>query len=343
MFLYYGKQFTTAQVGARIAGVHCEKCGCEYYFVLSRIGTATSTAHYGLGQAAAVSDAQTRSTEEVDKRLTDEAELVPCPKCNWINEELVEGFRRGRFRHWGEVAVGAAIFGIAISLIIAWFIHLGPAVDRGSLPYFLICGPLIIVALAGSIVGLRWWLRRRIQPNRDYPLPPKLPQGTPPPLILDHATGDLVPASTVAEGHRSKKNEIQMQLGRHGLPMICCVCLQSAHSDHAFEVSVLPGVQLQIPRCTVCATRAKRRKWQLGLTVTAASLAVMTGLLFALRLEQEEFWILLVVSTLIASAIGAFVGHLTSSPATVKVIDASRGIFRIRFRNPEFTTYVPGD
>lgn len=323
--------------------MQCEKCGCEYYFVLSRIGTATGTAHYGLGQAAAVSDARTRSSEQVTKRLTDEAELVPCPQCHWINSELVDGFRRGRFRNWGAIAIGAAILAMAISLIIAWFIHIGPEADRGGLPYFLVYAPLAIVASAGSVFALRWWLRQRIQPNRDFPLPPKLPRGTPPPLMLDKATGELVAVSPAEPRHRTKTHEVEMQIGRQSFPMICCLCLRSCTSDHAFEVPVLPGVQLRLPRCIDCAAGAKQRKWRIGLAITTATLVLTAGLLFALQLEQEEFWIFLVVSLLLAPALGAFIGHSATLPATVKVIDASRGILRLRFRNPDFTQHLAQD
>ncbi len=79
MFLYHGNKITTAAVGARIMGVRCDKCGREYYFELTRIGTGSSVAHYGLGQESATADSRTKSQADVAHRLAEEAELVPCP------------------------------------------------------------------------------------------------------------------------------------------------------------------------------------------------------------------------------------------------------------------------
>lgn len=44
-----------------------------------------------------------------------------------------------------------------------------------GLPYVLIGGPTVAIALAGSILLLGHLLRRQIQPNRDYPRP-RLPR-----------------------------------------------------------------------------------------------------------------------------------------------------------------------
>src|SRR6185437_12238268 len=35
------------------------------------------------------------------KRLSTEADLVPCPKCHWINSDLVKGYRRGVWPYVG--------------------------------------------------------------------------------------------------------------------------------------------------------------------------------------------------------------------------------------------------
>lgn len=342
MFLYYGKKITTAAVGARIMGVRCDKCGREYYFELTRIGTGSSVAHYGLGQDSVTADSRTKSQADVAHRLAEEAELVPCPNCYWINEELIQGFRRGRYRGWGTFAVCAAIVGIAACLIGAWFIRIGPEADRGILPYLLIYGPLSVIACAASVFALRSWLRRRIDPNRNFPLPPQVPRGTPSPLILDGGSGELVPAPNTAPVRLFERPEIELQLGRQELPPICCVCLGAADAAHAYPIAVLPGVQLRIPRCASCASRSAWQKWRTGLAVMCTSFAALAGLIFALRLEREEFWILFAVSVPLAAALGGTVAHLRTAPASAKVIDASRGVVRIRFRNPEFVAAVPG-
>src|SRR5213079_1790864 len=98
MFLYYGKTFEAARAGECVVGVVCDKCGCQYYYELARIGTGASTASYGIGASRASQKSHDQSEIDLRRRLGMEAELVPCPRCNWINDELVQGYRLGRYR-----------------------------------------------------------------------------------------------------------------------------------------------------------------------------------------------------------------------------------------------------
>ena len=34
MLFYYGRQYKSALVGKRLIPVHCDRCGCEYYYEL---------------------------------------------------------------------------------------------------------------------------------------------------------------------------------------------------------------------------------------------------------------------------------------------------------------------
>ena len=132
MFAYWGKHVASEHVGGRIVRVECAKCGCEYFYELTRIGTGSGTAPYGIGTASATRSAKEQSQRDLGQRLAFEAELVPCPKCNWINDDLVNGFRLGRYRRLGRVAIGVGFVGVIGSLIGAWYISIGPAVDRAA-------------------------------------------------------------------------------------------------------------------------------------------------------------------------------------------------------------------
>ena len=69
MVLYHGKRIESALVGGRIVAVRCDKCACEYFYELARIGTGASTAHYGIGQAAAAQSSQQKSQRDLNERL----------------------------------------------------------------------------------------------------------------------------------------------------------------------------------------------------------------------------------------------------------------------------------
>jgi hypothetical protein len=118
--IYNGKQFKAESAGALVVGVDCEKCGYRYYYELARIGIGTGVAHFGIGAGGAERSAAAASERDLQKRLESEAELVPCPNCNWISDELVRGYRRTRFRPLAKLALGIAFFGTVVCLIAAW-------------------------------------------------------------------------------------------------------------------------------------------------------------------------------------------------------------------------------
>jgi hypothetical protein len=199
MLFYYGKRYDAAKAGQRIVKVGCDRCGCEYFYELTRVGAGAASAPYGIGTQSAIRQAQAMSEQDVQKRLAHEADLVPCPSCNWINDELVQGYRRGRYRGLSGAALLFGILGTASALICGWYVSIGPPADRGAVPYIVVGGPVVVISFACALLVLRSLLRRLIQPNRRFPQPPKLPRGSPPALVLDNATGALC----VAESRRT--------------------------------------------------------------------------------------------------------------------------------------------
>src|SRR4051812_7492944 len=103
MIIYTQTKFTTTVVGARIVSVNCENCGCDYYFELRRVGTGVGIAPYSLGQGRAEQSASERANQNIADRLEGEAELVPCPKCHWINEELVTAYRKSSYQGYATL------------------------------------------------------------------------------------------------------------------------------------------------------------------------------------------------------------------------------------------------
>ncbi len=334
------KQFTSSSAAKICVGVECERCGCGYFYEMSRIGTGTGTALYGIGQAGASRAAQDSSLTDLQQRLATEAELVPCPNCHWINDELVAGFRRGRYRGLLTSGEIVAIVGTVISLFCVGIISVGPAADRGAIPYFLVGGIGASISFLLVTLVLQRWLRHRIQPNRDFPLPPRVPPGTPRPLLLDEATGELksAPAKTAEEPIADAP--IEIQIGRHTLPAVCCRCLQDPDSKHSQQVPVLPAVSLEIPLCKACAKAISRRKLLIWAVGTAICFPVMCLGLWLARLQQEEFWIFFAVACVFAPTFGGIAAHLLVRPARVKVIDAARGIVRIRFKNSGYLKHI---
>ncbi len=340
MFLYHGKTFESALGGKCVVGVVCDQCGGTYYYELARIGSGARTAPYGIGSSSASQKAEVQSQTDLARRLASEAELVPCPRCNWISDELLRGYRLARYRSVGKLAFALGLAGSILSLIIAWFIHLRSPLDRWLLPYFLIGGPATSAGMAMTLLLLRRWLRSRIQPNRDFPQEPTLPSGTPPALVMDEATRDLRPAklaSTPADGC------LDFQFARHLLPNLCSECLQTSSTDHVYPIRVTRLIQFVIPRCAECARKAARKSRGISLTVLILGLLTGGAMVLGMAGASVELWIIIDSSLLLIVlllVLAAMVVAARTAPAKVVGRDRSRGVVRLRFRNPDYVKVV---
>ncbi len=336
MFVYYGKQFQAESAGALVVGVDCEKCACRYYYELARIGTGMGVAHYGIGAGRAQRTAASASERDLQKRLESEAELVPCPNCNWISHELVRGYRRTRYRPLLKLALGTGFFGVVISLISAWYLQGTFGGDRIR-PYVLYGGPALFIALAIGILILQWGLRSLIRPNRNHPHPPNLPPGTPPALLLDEETDELQQAKPRRTSASDEPDWLDIQVGRHVFPMICCGCLQPATTEHAAVVTILWRENgLEVPQCASCAAKTGSGPNATILAVIALFVAVGTGSFWVLEGTMLSMFVigLLVLMFNVVAIMAQFLAP--RGPAYVLTSDSARGVVRLRFRNPEY-------
>jgi hypothetical protein len=340
MFLYYGKTFESSRAGGCLVGVVCDHCGCTYYYELARIGTGAQTASYGIGSSSASQKAQDQSESDLQRRLAMEAELVPCPRCHWISEDLVEGYRLGRYRGVGKLAFAVGFAGSILSLIVAWFIHIGSPLDRWLMPYLLIGGPATFTGIAMALLLLRGWLRGRIQPNREFSQEPRLPPGTPPALILDEATQNLrVALRTSAQADQF----LDYQFGRHKLPHLCCECLQPGDEGRGYPIQVTRLVHVEIPRCAACAGKSHRQWQRISLVFILLGLLVGAAMVVVMALASVELWIIVVSSLVLFGAtlvLTSVVADARTAPVKVAGGDRSRGVLRLRFRNPAYVQAV---
>lgn len=333
MIFYTQTKFTATVVGARIVSVICENCGCNYYFELRRVGTGVGVAPYSLGEDRAEQSASENANQNIADRLEGEAELVPCPKCHWINEELVAAYRKSSYAGCAALAIVVALVGIVIGLVGAWFISIGPPADHGALPYLLIHWPLTMIGLATSAALLVVWLKSRIQPNADHPMKPKVPAGTPQALILEPGSGQLVVASTEAD---QSTTDFEFHLGKHRIPSECCACLEPTDSKNVISLAAVGATKLEFPRCERCTAKATLRGWQVRSLFFISTALPVALIVFSLKLESFEFWLLFCSGLVIALCVGA--AAATFSDRDVKVVkrDESRGIVFLAFRNTDY-------
>src|SRR3954464_13576384 len=92
--IYVGKDYSSTVSGRRLVSVVCEKCQTSYRYELTRQGHGSASSPYFLFADDLEDRAADRAQGNLAKRLDREAELVPCPKCYWINQDLVNRYRR---------------------------------------------------------------------------------------------------------------------------------------------------------------------------------------------------------------------------------------------------------
>ncbi len=340
MLFYFARNFESSAVGSRLVAVQCEKCGCEYLFELARVGSGRAQAAYGIGVKRAARAANERAERDLAKRLEHDAELVPCPKCAWINEDLVSRYRRGRYRGWAKFAACIVILGTVTSLIGAWFVSTGPAADRAAAVYLSILGPTISAAVATLALLCRYWLRKRIQPNRDYPLPPKLPPGVPTPLTKHPTTGQVDVAGSRNVHDDATGQWINFQIGRQELPSLCCGCQGASEAQSAYRHPVFRAAVLVVPLCARCAREWTVRMWLVGLVAFLAVVASALLLLTALTSDQLVCWLVFGVICGITPLACAGLAFRLTTPVRVRSVDASRAMVRLWFRNEEYRNHI---
>jgi len=158
MYVYFGKRFDATAVGSLVKCVACEKCGGHFFYQLVRVGAASARAPYNLDQDRAAGQAQWRAEANLAEQLHGQSELVPCPHCGHIQQEMIEYIRARMYR---ELVVLAWIVSIAGLLITGFAALLKWGNQKpGVEPDYLLC----IIAAVGFIglLPLLLGIRKRL-------------------------------------------------------------------------------------------------------------------------------------------------------------------------------------
>jgi hypothetical protein len=337
MFAYFGKTFRATSTELQTRQVICDNCDCEYYFELARVGQGSGTAHYLIGMRKAAQASEDKAERAAKERMEIESELVPCPKCGWVNEDLIRGYRKSRYGFWDETAIVICL-GIAV---VVYFVGAGfedeAPKDRWIADYLKFGSVILFVALVAGCLGIRHFLRKRIWPNRYFPEPGIPPLGTPPALVVDEneptqlrlATSnlDLIPAY------------FDFQLGRTRLPRNCCVCLKHPVAEET-TLKLQKEVYFGIPLCNEC-----NRDYNHLFEKAVTPLFIKSGLIILSITALLWFTTEDIIATVTWSLITCFIVIITSSiiatkktaPAKIIARDKSRGVARLQFREPKYT------
>jgi hypothetical protein len=340
MLIYVGKTFTSTATGVVVKDISCEQCGERFYYQLARVGTGRGTAPYYLGQNSAAARAQRAAEADLALKLRTECELVACPHCGHIQQQMIQVLRGRSYRSlimwsWLLPAIGLFFTGL-----IAFF-------QRQSRPYrfwddftpYLVAAT-IFLAFLPLFLGLRKWLLSRekwLQRLLEVAPPALLPDG--PPDINGNVP--LRPAPR-KEASADKADEwVTLPVLRMSLPPICCECLQPATTVYSTPFKANENSDSEVPLCENCLREINWRWWKtLGLTIiTCLALASFIPILPIWSRKTDELgrWMLAGIFALFSTIIAAAMfPSWWTKPHQMRIVDAQRGIVRMRFRNPQY-------
>jgi hypothetical protein len=331
-FFIHVSRTTSDIVGSRVVQVVCDKCRCEYHYLLSRLGSGHGISAYGLGGKAAEENATMGANKALTRRLGNDADLVPCPKCNWINDDLVNRYRRASYRGWIRTGWNLAAIGGSATFI-------GGCVNShgapgGAAEKVMIAGPLFFLVLWAGMAIAPMLLRARIQPNRVFPFPPTLPPGSPPALLMHAATGEL---KQPADGNRvrDEHEKIYFALGRDAFPPNCCRCAQECSDEWTMQIPALRHHKLSIPICKTCMTSLRRSQRNVGLFLAAATVIVFFGSWLVLKDLEAAFGFGIAMVVFSAMLYRSIAG-MFSRPVKALTASHRRGVVRLSCRNAEY-------
>ena len=347
MSLFFGKVITATVTGRRLQSLKCERCGTSFYYVLTRVGIGKGSAPYYLGQEGATKRAAAAAEKNLATRLSDESELVPCPKCNWVNQDLVERYRR---RHYRRAPLLIFLL-IIVGLVVAPLIGGGFSGDIRSHSHSAsrhVLDAIIAILLTSPawVLFIRRQFRLRIDPNATYPRRPALPPGTPPALQehRDPQSGEscLLPVTTQSDEPRNQPLWALFRPGQIRMPPICCRCLAPATVVYQSPLKVNDGSEISVPLCGPCRKRLRVHWWLTILLVTAISFAIASVLaLVVTGGDPIGRTIVFAILASFASLIGGVVtAAIVVRPYRLAVVDRDRGIVRFAAANPEFTALL---
>ncbi len=269
--------FRATRRGSLLKHVLCEKCSTAFHYHMWRLGSGSAVMINGKNERLVRARAEEEAANDLSQRLKREAELVPCPKCHWVNSASVAAYLQRKLRGWRLFVVGTWV--IVLSLDIVFYFEAKLVFGH---PPTLLANEIWIVAALGFFASLcfltaRVWLSVRTNPNRYANGNPRVPLGTPPALMKQvSATCEevLVP---VLRDDLNSAGDMEWAVFRPNqlaLASLCCKCLAESTCNYKLPFS-LSNNRWRIPMCMECRTNLRRRWWR-GI-VSACGIAILLG------------------------------------------------------------------
>jgi hypothetical protein len=214
MFVYFGNSHTITLKGRFPKHVCCESCDHNYVYFMEREGSGQGFSILGLFGDSATQKAEERAINDLEDKAENELEVVPCPECGFLPEEMVIEARRLRLR-WMHVT---AIVLIPI-FVIAGLMAFSTARSAQDRDVATICGIIALLSFLGS-VGLflgRYLSNQNYDPN-DLDEEERIEWGQSLAISLEEYEEKLAEEEAKREAKAAKKKKKRLDADRDGPP-----------------------------------------------------------------------------------------------------------------------------
>jgi hypothetical protein len=176
---YGERRICTVTSGARKLVV-CEHCHKAYVYLAFRQGQGTGENYLWLMGEQAEEQARREAEAEVESRLAEAIEPVPCPGCGWYQANMIEPARSHHLYRWHRAGFWLVLFG-GVLMFFFWLFHeYFPEWPPGHVGFRLTQAAVLAGA---ALMIIRFVLAQRYQPN-SLPLEHR--------LMMGRALADLV-------------------------------------------------------------------------------------------------------------------------------------------------------
>lgn len=186
------KQIDVLTQGQRVKDVQCEKCQTQFAYVLQRDATGSATGIiFSQRNVNATRRASVAAERMLDKELSRKEDLVPCPVCGWVNEDMIRKYRKEKYYYRVSTYFISTIVAIPLMSCVGMMIMLPLAsiFPRNHPLQWVVIVPLLILMHSGVFMPffMMLYLRRKrqaVDPNVNWPHGPPVIPGNSPPAML---------------------------------------------------------------------------------------------------------------------------------------------------------------
>ncbi len=164
-FIPIGTKYTSTVTGSDIKTVECENCKQTFVYEVICTADGQQTDFLWMDKSGATDRAESAAEQSLNEQLNQAIEVVPCPTCGWIQQEMCWLIFRRRHR---------LIFVVGLLIAIALLVWAISIIDK---PNSISTQLLTVSGIIGAIsVFLGYPLARLFDPNKNHPGPDGIDQ-----------------------------------------------------------------------------------------------------------------------------------------------------------------------